>query len=1006
MTRLILFATFMLTGSVLGVPARADEPSKKLTEEERKVLESKGLELNEVGLKAARAGKYLEAQKAWEAALEVARQLYPKDQFPDGHANLATSLSNLGALLKAQGKLAEAEPRLRDALEMTKRVFTGDQPEVARSLDNLASLLYAEGKLTEAEPLFRNALEVRKRLFKGDHSDLATSLNNLAFLYQAQAKLTEAESLFRDSLAMHERLFKGDHPTVAISLNNLAILHQAQGKLAEAETLCRTSLDMRKRLFQGDHPDVAHSMSTLAYLYQAQGKVTEAEPLDRAALDMRKRLFKGDHPDLAGSLNNLAAVLLQQGKLAEAEPLFRNALEMRKRLFQGDHPGVVSTLSNLAGLLRSQGKLVEAESHYRAALDMTKRISEGDHPETAGILNNFAFLYQAQGKLAEAETLFSDSLAMSRRLVQTFANEKSEGEALTYISSLPLHRDCFLSLALMRKTPPATVYRQLWSSKGDIARIYERRALAARVAAVNPQAAEILAELAETRRRRAELILAPTTTDPITRNKREEGIQDYDEKIKKLDKALRPLFPTLERVEELARATPDDLRNFLPPHAVFVDFIAFTLFDRDQKRPDLQGRVLPFCYAAFVVSREGVTWIDLESAKPIDEALLKWRNAITSGKESPPEIPKKLRELVWAKIRKAFPSDTKIVYLSPDWALTQVPWSALPGDKPGTIVLEEFAFATIPHGPFLLDKLTPQNQGKKTASSALIVGGVKYDAELSSLALNTLPSRGQPLIKAGARLAWPFLPGTAAEADGVSNLAVPRKLVVTALKADQATSLAVLTALPKANYAHFATHGFFADPLFRSVFQLDEKDFKKTWRGERIGHAANSPLVMTGLVFAGANNPKTPAKGILTGEALIDLDLSGLELAVLSACETGLGDVADGEGTFGLQRAFHMAGTRDVIASLWKVPDQSTAALMALFYRNLWIQNLSPMESLRQAQLEIYKNPTKIPELAKGFRGRFDEVPGSGGEAEIKPNKDGKAHPLLWAAFTLSGPGQ
>ena len=260
-------------------------------------------------------------------------------------------------------------------------------------------------------------------------------------------------------------------------------------------------------------------------------------------------------------------------------------------------------------------------------------------------------------------------------------------------------------------------------------------------------------------------------------------------------------------------------------------------------------------------------------------------------------------------------------------------------------------------------------------------------------------------MKPGAKLGWSFLPGTAAEATGVFGAATAKKLPVTALKDDQATASAVLAALPKAKYAHFATHGFFADPSFRGIFQLDEKDYEMSRRGERIGRAINSPLVMTGLVFAGANNPKTPGRGIVTGESLIDLDLSGLELAVLSACETGLGDVAGGEGTFGLQRAFHLAGTRDVVASLWKVPDQSTAALMALFYRDLWEKNLTPMESLRQAQLTIYRDPSKIPELAKGFRGKFEEVPGAS-DPEIKPAKDGKAHPLLWAAFTLSGPGR
>src|SRR5207237_4322950 len=152
--------------------------------------------------------------------------------------------------------------------------------------------------------------------------------------------------------------------------------------------------------------------------------------------------------------------------------------------------------------------------------------------------------------------------------------------------------------------------------------------------------------------------------------------------------------------------------------------------------------------------------------------------------------------------------------------------------------------------------------------------------------------------------------------------------------------------------------------------------FQRTLRGERVGAGALSPMVMTGLVFAGANRPGTPGRGVTTGEALVDLNLSGLELAVLSACETGLGDVADGEGTFGLQRALHLAGTRDVVASLWKVPDRPTAALMALFYRNLWEKNLAPLEALRQAQLEVYRNPGTIAALAEGFRGPFQEVPG------------------------------
>src|SRR5262249_44652776 len=134
--------------------------------------------------------------------------------------------------------------------------------------------------------------------------------------------------------------------------------------------------------------------------------------------------------------------------------------------------------------------------------------------------------------------------------------------------------------------------------------------------------------------------------------------------------------------------------------------------------------------------------------------------------------------------------------------------------------------------------------------------------------------------------------------------------------------------------------------------------------------------------------------------------LSGLELAVLSACETGLGDVAGGEGVFGLQRAFHYAGARNVVASLWKVDDAATAALMNEFYTQLWENNQPPVIALQKAQLAVYRaDPKGFSALAaRGIEeGTLDlsGVPVKGYPPTGKGN-----HPALWAAFTLSGPGR
>lgn len=1135
MSRFGLFATSVLTSAILlGAQANADDPAKKLTPTERRALEAKWKSLKAAGFEAFDAGRYHEAQKAFASALDLARRLYPKDEFANGHNNLARSLRNLAFVYKVQAKYVDAESLYRQALDMTRRLFKGDHADVASRLRDLAGVYISQDKYAQAEPLARDALSMNKRLFKGDHEALADSMSDVASVLRAQSKSAEAERLYRDALDMRRRLYpKQDHSDVADNLLDIALLCTEQGKYADAERMYREALEMKKSIFKGDNPEVAEGLNDFAFLYLQQGRLTDAEPLFRDALAMKKRMYKGDHPQIAYGLSNLASVykdqwryadaescyrdalamrkrlhkgdypdvahnlrqvawlLFSQGKLAEAEPLFREALAMSRRLFKDDHHQLANSLTSMAVLYDSHGnyegaeplqrdalamqkrlhpehdcfevaqsmsalaqvltrqkKYTEAEPLYTEALAMSKRLYKSDHPDVAFGMNSLAFLHMRQGKLAEAEPLYKDSLAMYRRLypgqdcpevahgshdlgflylqqrklaeaepllrtalhmsrrkVRTFAAQKAEGEALTFIASQVRILDDILTAARLSKTEPAGIYPEVWWEKGAVARVYEQRQQSARAAASNSKAVDLLAELASARRRRAELIVAPEFKDAPSQRKREADIKDLDETVARLDRTVRPLLPIVERAEKLSKALPSELQNALPADTAVVDFVRYLYFEPSEDGASKTDLIRSERYLAFVVTKSKITWVDLDAAEKIEAAVSAWRESITSGKEIPATIPAKVRELVWERVHKELPFGIKALYISPDSALCRVPWAALPGDKPGTILLEEYAIATIPHAPFLLDKLWPQDPLRNPPAGALVVGGVKYDADLSQPAPNSVVNRDDPLVKAGAKLGWPYLPGTAVEATGVTGVATSKKLAVTAIGGDKATSAAILAALPRARYAHFATHGFFADPSFRSVFQLDPKDYETSLRGERIGRAANSPLVMTGLVFAGANNPKTPGRGIITGEALIDLDLSGLDLAVLSACETGLGDMAGGEGAFGLQRAFHLAGARNVIASLWKVPDQSTAALMALFYRNLWEKNLSPMESLRQAQLEMYRNPGKISALAMGFRGTFKEVPGSG-EVETPPAKNGKAHPRLWASFTLSGPGR
>lgn len=1052
MNRVMPLVFCTLTCALVCVPASADDPpseEKELTPTERKELEAKAQELMAQGEKTFDAGKSPDAEKAFTAALGAYERLYPKQD----HADLAWALHCLAMVLDDQGKKPAAELRFRTALAMFNRLYPKqDDRNLAICANAYGGFLMDQGKLADAEEHLRVAVAAFERVFpKQDHASLVGSRSDLAVVLELLGRYADAERLYRDVLAMKMRLDPKDTEDLSILYTRLALVCRTRGDVAEAEQYHRAALDLEKRVRKGDHDMVVQCTTNLAGCLFLQGKLTEAEALLLEALEMCRRLGKKDDRDVARCLNDLATVLKQRGDSRGAEKLFADSLDIWKRLYKGDHhfvaiglinlgvmrsylrdlegaekllrdglamfgrlykdehPETAIALQNLALVLRVRGKAKEAEEVYRAALRLFRRAFKAPNPGHAWTLNEFGDLLRALGKDEEALSCFRESARMYRALCEDNALRAAEGDSLTLLASFPTVRDGYFSTARALKFEPRVAYAEIWGDKGTVTRVAERRAFAARSAA-DPKAAAILRDLRETRRRRAELILAPDVADPKARTRREELLTAGAKEILRLEKDLRPLLPSVHRLEALRSTTPADLQKELPADAAFVDLLAWRLREYDPKKPGIEGQKWTPRYLAFVVTRDRVEWVDLGPAEALETVVGQWREAITTPPFAvPADIPAKVRELAWEPIRKILPDGVKAVYVSADAALTRVPWGALPGDKPGTILLENVALASVPHGQFLLDMLRPAEKRPNPPTVVFAVGGIDFEDRPGGAAgqrPQTVP------VDPKKALTWAELPGAKAEAEQVVRRAAGRKFETKLLTGSAASTDQILEQLASARVAHLATHGFFADKQFRSVLQIDPKLFETAQFGrERIGVGSLNPLVMSGLVFAGANRPETPGRGILTGESLIDRDLSGLELAVLSACETGLGDVAGGEGVYGLQRAFHVAGTRNVVASLWKVPDAATAALMGEFYRHLWDEKnpLPPIEALRQAQLAVYRaDPKQFAEMARRGPGLgdtdFDKATKVIEKAPI--NKSGKNPPVVWAAWSLSGPGR
>jgi CHAT domain-containing protein/Tfp pilus assembly protein PilF len=974
-------------------------------------------------------GEYAQAEPLFRWALEMRQAL-----FPPGHPYVVNSTNNLALLYKDmalrhkdRGEHAQAEMLYQRALRLFEGLYPPERfpqghPFLAYTIDELALLYMSMGDHARAEPLFRRALRMREALypearFPQGHSDLAQSLNNLGRLYQDQGEYAKAELLSRRALRMYEALYPParypqGHSHLAISLNNLARLHEEQGEFARAEPLFRRALRMHEALYPQGHPHLAHSLNNLAALYKSQGEFARAEPLYRRALTMCEGLYPKSrypqgHVDLAQGIGNLAALYLARREFVRARPLFERALAMREGLYprsrypQG-HAGLALDINNLGWLLREQGQHAEAERLLRRALQMREglypktRYPQG-HPLLARSLTNLAVLYQDRGEHARAEELFRRALQMFASLAAALVESAPEATALNYLVSLPPARDAYLSVT--RTAHRADTYQAVWQTKGALSRLYERRHLGV-LAASSPGARSLKSAIHSLRRQREAILLTPP--DPATTNARDKQLDTLDEEIRKKEAQLLPLLPALKRFDELARATPGDLRKALPAGVALVDLLRYTHYEQGVKGPGEKGEKRTACYVAFVVTRQAVVRVELDRAQPIEELLDLWRRAVQEGSPSEPDYAARLHALLWKPLRQHLPARTTLVYVSPDAALNRLPWAALRDGKSGRVLIEEHATAVVPHGVLLLDRLTAEKLHQPARPTLLAMGGVAYDRKPGGA--TELALRG-PL---GDALKWANLAGTHKEVEQIVTLAGDRRIV--RREGAAAGVVTLLADLPTAQTAHLATPGFFADARFRTVLQLDEKLFHARFldsgeTAERIGAGACSPMVLSGLVCSGANVHSTPNRGVLTAEAIAGLDLRKMKLAVLSACETGLGDSAGGEGVYGLVRAFHLAGCRNVAATLWKVDDEATAALMVLFYRHLWgKQPVSAVEALRRAQLAVYREPGRIKEWSQGRGPLPVPVPGSG-----KPSQKaaaGKTSPArTWAAFVLSGPG-
>jgi CHAT domain-containing protein len=883
--------------------------------------------LNNLASLYQRQGQYSKAEPLYQRSLAIREQALGAN-----HPDVAQSLHNLAVLYKAQGQYSKAEPLVQRSLAIREQALGANHPDVATALNNLAELYHSQGQYSKAEPLYQRSLAIREQALGANHPDVASSLNNLANLYHSQGQYSKAEPLVQRSLAIWEQALGANHPDVAVSLNNLAGLYRSQGQYSKAEPLVQRSLAILEQALGANHPAVATALNNLANLYEAQGQYSKAEPLYQRSLAIREQALGANHPDVAVSLNNLASLYQDQGQYSKAEPLYQRSLAIWEQALGANHPDVATSLNNLANLYEAQGQYSKAEPLYQRSLAIREQALGANHPDVAFSLNNLAVLYWSQNQTEPALTRLARALDIEETNLAQNLVIGSEEDKRAYLNTFSGSTNRVISFHLQSvpNNPQAArlALTTILRRKGRVLDTLSQALIRLRQQ-LSPADQERLTRLSALRTQVAQIAFNPNPTD-----QQRQQLQLLNTQAEQIEAELNRSSSAFAQTTQ--KVTLEAVQKAIPANATLVEFIQYAPVNI--KAPQGQRFGAPR-YAVYVLTSTGEPrFADLGSASEIDALVAQYRSATLDPRRPLSEAQAAARTLsakIMAPVRQ-FVGTANHLLIAPDGQLNLVAFAGLVDEK-NQYLIETYQITYLTSGR---DLLRLQETPPK-ANPPLIVANPTFDKPGTTAIQIASADRSNPRSSDLAALKFGPLPGTAIEGEAIARL-LPNARLFTQTQATEA----VVKGTPNPRILHLATHGFFLKP----APVTPARDGSQRLPSE-------NPLLRSGLALAGFNVRQGGGDdGVLTALEMTGMDLRGTQLVVLSACETGLGDVQSGEGVYGLRRALTLAGAQAQVMSLWRVDDEKTKDLMVAYYQRL-SKGEPRGEALRQTQLTMLKNP-------------------------------------------------
>ncbi|MBE9006912.1 CHAT domain-containing protein, partial [Fortiea sp. LEGE XX443] len=623
---------------------------------------------------------------------------------------------------------------------------------------------------------------------------------------------------------------------------------------------------------------------------------------------------------------------------------------------------VANSLNNLAQLYRTQGNYQQAEPLYLRSLAILEKVLGKEHPNVATSLNNLAALYLAKGDITRATDFLRRGLEIEGQNLNLIFAVGSEQRKQSYLRTFAgaTYRSISLSLQEARNNSAAaslaltTVLRRkglVLDAVADSIQILRAQL------DKNPETQKLFTQWLQVQQQLSALVFSQPEKQAANPKAQLEQLEARREKLETAISSKSAEFRQQTQPVELAA-----IQAKIPKDAALVEIVQYEPYNAKAKTQAQQwGKPR---YAAAVLRSSGEpSWLDLGEVAEIDKLAIDLRAALATGRPIK-KLARTLDEKLIAPIRPLL-GDASHLLISPDGQLTLIPFEALK-DEQDKFLIQRYAFSYLTSGRDLLGFGSNVNN----TSAPVVLADIDYNNQKQTVATaKTSGVRGSQNRRSGdlANLEFEPLAATKEEAAAIKKVLPNAKLLL----GKDATETAVKQ-LQSPSILHLATHGFFITDVAQNL--KASLDFEETPRPQKILQVEN-PLLRSGLALAGFNQRKQATNGnddgVLTALEVAGLDLRSNQLVVLSACDTGKGDVKVGDGVYGLRRALVIAGSQTQVLSLWLVDDAATKDLMVKYYQNLQAGK-GRHEALRTAQLEML-------------------------------NSQDYQHPQFWAAFVPSG---